>query len=90
MMNLLQNWDLKIDSSVLKTFTKIPKKYAITLDFVIKNLPSNPYFGDIQKLKGEDESWRRRVGSYRIFYKIKINEKVILVYKVERRRSHTY
>lgn len=89
-MNLPQNWDLKIDSSVLKTFTKIPRKYALTLDFVIKNLPSNPYAGNIQKLKGEDEAWRRRVGSYRIFYKIKTIEKVILVYKVERRGSNTY
>lgn len=31
MMNLLQSWDLKIDPSVLKTFSKIPKKYALTL-----------------------------------------------------------
>ena len=90
MMNLLQNWDLKIDPSVLKTFTKISKKYAVTLDLAIKDLPSNPYFGDIQKLKGEDESWRRRIGRYRIFYKIKTTEKVILVYKVERRTSNTY
>ncbi len=90
MMNSLQNWDLKIDPSVLKTFAKIPRNYVIALNYVVKNLPSNPYFGDIQKLKGEDEAWRRRVGPYRIFYKIKIIEKVILVYKVERRTSSTY
>ena len=90
MTNLSQNWDLKIDPSVLKTFTKFPKKYSATLALVIKNLPSNPYFGDIQKLKGEDESWRRRVGRFRIFYKIKTDEKTILVYKVERRGSNTY
>jgi mRNA interferase RelE/StbE len=90
MTNLPQNWDLKIDPSVLKEFAKIPKKYVLALNFAIRNLPSDPYLGDIQKLKGEDEAWRRRVGSYRIFYKIKITEKVILVYKVERRGSNTY
>ena len=89
-MNSQQNWDLKIDSSVLKTFAKIPRKYALTLNSIIKDLPSNPYFGDIQKLKGEDEAWRRRIGKYRIFYKIKNIERVILVYKVERRTSSTY
>jgi len=57
---------------------------------VIKFLPADPYFGDIQKLKGEKNAWRRRVGDYRIFYKIYIEKRLVLVFKLERRTSKTY
>jgi len=89
-MNLRQNWDLQIDSNVLKSLKKIPRQNAGAILGVIRLLPIDPYFGDIQKMKGEENSWRRRVGSYRIFYKIKVSEKTILIFKIERRTSHTY
>ena len=68
----------------------MPRRDAEVILEVIKILPLNPFFGDIQKMKGEDNAWRRRVGSYRIFYKIKASEKVILVFHLERRSSKTY
>ena len=89
-MNLSRNWDLQIDSAVCKTLKKIPRYDSEKILGVIKLLPINPYFGDIQKMKGERNSWRRRVGSYRIFFKIKIEESTILVFKLERRESKTY
>ena len=79
-MNSSENWDLQIDPSVFKELNKIPKNYTKTILEVIKLLPFNPYFGDIQKMKGEKNTWRRRVGAYRIFYKVKISEKIILVF----------
>ena len=35
---------------------------------VIKDLAIDPYTSDIQKMKGERNVWRRRIGSYRLFY----------------------
>ena len=89
-MNSETNWDLQIDNSVLKFFKKIPRKDVESLDVAIRLLPVNPYFGDIQKIKSENEAWRRRVGAYRIFFKIKMKEKIILVSEVKRRKSDTY
>lgn len=89
-MNSSKNWDLHVDPSVFKTLKRIPRHDAEVLLTVIRLLPSDPYFGDIQKIKGEDSSWRRRVGVYRIFYKIKIAERVVLVFNLERRTSGTY
>ena len=89
-MTFHESWDLEIDASVLKTLKKFPHKNTEAILYIIKLLPQNPYFGDIQKMKDENNAWRRRVGSYRIFYKIKVFEKIILVFKVERRTSSTY
>lgn len=81
---------MQIDPSVFKFFKKIPRYDAERLLDVVKFLPLNPYFGDIEKMKDEEDSWRRRVGSYRIFYKIKTDYNIILVFHIERRTSKTY
>ena len=90
MISLSTSWDLQIDPSVFKALKKISRRDAEVILVVVKLLPVDPYFGDIQKMKGEENAWRRRVGSYRIFYKIKVSEKVILVFKLEHRTSRTY
>ena len=89
-MNSSANWDLQIDDDVLKSLKKLPQRDAGAILMVIKLLPTDPYFGDVQKMKGQENAWRRRVGAYRIFYKIKVSEKVLLVFRVERRSSKTY
>ena len=90
MVSLSKNWGLQIDPAVFKTLKKTPRYYAEAILKAIRLLPANPYFGDIQKMKNENNVWRRRIGPYRIFYKIKIDEKIILVFKLERRTSKTY
>jgi len=89
-MNSSTGWDLRIDPSVFKTLKKIPKRDAKNLLAVIRILPEDPYYGDVQKMKGEEGAWRRRSGAYRIFYSIKVLNKIILVFKLERRTSKTY
>lgn len=89
-MNLKTNWVLQIDPQVPKTLKKIPISYAKRIIAIIENLPNNPYDGDIQKMKDEQNVWRRRVGEYRIFYEVLQDESVIHVFRVERRTSSTY
>lgn len=89
-MNLSKNWDLRTDLDVLKVLQKIPRENAEKILKIIKLLPVNPYFGDIQKMRGEEGVWRRCIGSYRLFYKIKKESNIILVFRLERRTSNTY
>ena len=89
-MNSSTNWVLRIDPVVFKTLKKIPRSDTDAILKVIKLLPANPYFGDIQKMKGEANTWRRRVGAYRIFFKLVADTRVILVFHLERRTSTTY
>jgi len=81
---------LRIDPVVFKNLRKIPRKDIERILFIIKNLPSNPFTGNIQKMKGEKNVWRRRIGSYRIFYEILPDSNIIHVFRVERRTSKTY
>lgn len=85
-----KSWDLEIDPGVSKVLKRVPRHDAEVILQVIHLLPVNPYFGDIQKMKGVENAWRRRVGAYRLFYRIKIDEKILLVFHLERRTSRTY
>lgn len=89
-MSSKTNWVLQTDRSVYKFLAKIPKADAEHILEVMESLGGNPFFGDIQKMKGEENSWRRRVGNYRIFYEIVTQESAVRVYEVKRRTSNTY
>ena len=89
-MNFPAHWELRIDRSVKDTLKRIPRHDMIRIMEVFHTLPKDPYFGDIKKMKGEPDVWRRRIGSFRIFYRIKLESRLILVFRVERRTSKTY
>lgn len=84
------NWRVKIRDIVYKQLAAFPAKDRTRLLKAIENLSLNPFFGDIQKMEGEENVWRRRIGSYRIKYEILFKERIIYVFLVERRTSKTY
>ena len=84
------DWDVKIARRVLKEIKRFPEKDAKRLFFVLEELVKNPYQGDIEKIKGENNVWRRRVGSYRIIYEIFPAQKFVWVFDIKRRATATY
>ena len=89
-MNIERKWALFVHESVVKASKKISPQDWTKIDEAIKLLPENIFAGDAQKLKGEENVWRRRIGSYRLFYKLAKDEGVIIVFHLERRNSKTY
>ncbi len=89
-MNSSGNWVLQVDPVVCKFLERIPRRDAERILIVINNLASDPFYGDIQKMGGEKNVWRRRMGSYRVLYEVVSRELVIHVFRAERRASKTY
>jgi mRNA-degrading endonuclease RelE of RelBE toxin-antitoxin system len=89
-MNSRKNWALQIDPRVFKELRKLPHKDSGRILFTIENIPTDPFYGDVQKMKKEKNVWRRRAGSYRIFYELIPSSGSIHVFHVERRTSKTY
>ncbi len=69
-MNSNANWTLHVDPVVYKFLKKTPRYYAERLLADIEELPIDPFRGDIQKMGGEKNVWRKRVGAYRIRYEL--------------------
>lgn len=84
------NWSVLVDATARKYIKRISKSDAGRIAAILKELVINPYGGDIEKMKGEKNVWRRRVGAYRIFYEIHISKRIIYVFDIQRRTSSTY
>ena len=89
-MNLNESWGIKTNHNIYKILKSLPRKDSQRILFIIESFSQNPFSGDIQKMKGENNIWCRRVGNYRIFYEIKLNERIIYIFNVKRRDSKTY
>ena len=89
-MNLKQNWEVIIDTDIYKEIRRFPRNDRNRIIAVIEDPFFEPYIGDLEKIKGEDDTWRRRIDAYRIFYNVNQREKVVHVFWVERRTSKTY
>jgi len=89
-MNLNAGWLLRVRAKVYKDLARFPSKDRERILQVVESLRLNPLAGDIEKMKGEENTWRRRVGSNRIFYELVVPDKAIYVFRIERRTSKTY
>ncbi len=89
-MSSRTNWVLQVDGLVYKFLSKIPRQDGERLLRAIQELPIDPFRGDIQKMKGEINVWRRRLGVFRFRYELINSEKVIHIFLAERRSSKSY
>lgn len=83
-------WQIAINAGFHKKLIRIPHKDSERLEQALDQIEYDPFGGDTQKMAGQKNTWRRRVGSYRILYDIFTTEKTILVFDVKRRSSNTY
>ena len=83
------NWHVTVAISAQKELKRIPRQDEKKIAGIISSMSDDPFFGDIQHMP-EKNVWRRRVGSYRIFYKIYKDLRMVYVFEITRRASNTY
>ncbi len=84
------NWTIIIGAQAEKQLRKFPAKDYERIRRVINTMETDPFFGDVNKLSGTENVWRRRTGNYRILYEIYEGRKLIYVSDIKRRASSTY
>ncbi len=88
-MSSFENWVLLVLPKVAKVAKKFPKQDREHIGAAVTEMRLNPYVGDFSKLEGGNV-WRRRVGSYRIFFEVDQTARTIVIFHIERRGSNTY
>ena len=79
-----------MSKSIRKHIKRLPNKDQERILEVLRSFRVDPWSGDIEKIGGREDLWRRRVGNYRVFYSIQGQQKRVEVKQVERRTSSTY
>lgn len=83
-------WTIVIGVQAEKQLRKFPTKDYERIRRVIDAMEIDPFFGDVNKLSGTENIWRRRIGNYRILYEINESRKLIYMSDIKRRTSSTY
>lgn len=84
------NWLISVANPARKQLQKIDFGDAEKIEIAIDKMADNPFAGDVQKMSGKEDVWRRRVGSYRIFFRPDSNLHIIYILEIIRRTSKTY
>ena len=78
---------IEIDRQALKVLAALPKKVQRQIATRIDALAEEPFPADARQVKGQEDIWRLRSGSYRIAYAVRQNILLILVLRVGDRKD---
>ncbi|MEU2973872.1 type II toxin-antitoxin system RelE family toxin [Nocardiopsis alba] len=82
-------YSLSFAASALKQLGKLDKPVRIMITRRIRELSTDPRPSGSIPLKGDSDSWRIRVGDYRVVYTIQDGRLIVLVLSVAH-RSEVY
>jgi mRNA-degrading endonuclease RelE of RelBE toxin-antitoxin system len=82
------NWQLLVTKSARKELGNLPGKDQLRVESVLDSIQRDPFSGDVKRL--QPSGWRRRVGNYRIFFDLVLEDRLIVVTAIKRRTATTY
>lgn len=89
-INLKMNWHIYVRGKAKKQLQRLAEEYVKRIELAIDEMATNPFGGDIEKMGGEENVWRRRIGVYRVKYEVSVRERTVQIFSIERRTSSTY
>jgi len=73
--------------SAEKELLNLPKEYALKVRKAINQLADNPHPSGSKKLAGNMNSYRIRIGNYRVIYTIVSDRLMVIIVKIAHRRE---
>ncbi|MDB4900716.1 MAG: plasmid stabilization system [Gemmatimonadetes bacterium] len=80
-------YEISIDPAALRQMKKLTPKVRQNVGDAISALATDPRPDGVRKLSGSKDSYRIRVGDYRVLYRITDTRLLVLVVKVGHRRD---
>ena len=83
----MAKYEVRFSRAAIKEADKLPGTVAERVALAIDALGSSPRPIGCQKLQGEEDLWRIRVGDYRIIYQVDAGAQVLYIRRVRHRRE---
>ncbi|MGH9451529.1 MAG: type II toxin-antitoxin system RelE family toxin [Terriglobia bacterium] len=83
-------WLVALAGHARKSLDLLPSRDRERIRTALDEMELNPFQGDLRKLKGSHQGFRRRAGDWRIFFDLDFNNRRVLVTAIQRRTSTTY
>ena len=83
----MQNFVLEFDSGVEKDLRSIPNDIALRIWTRIFALAENPFPAGAKKLQGFEDTYRIRIGDYRVVYLVSTKNRIIEIQYISHRKD---
>ena len=83
-------WTVVVAKTARKQIGRIPARDGERIATALRAMAAGPFQGDIMKLEGLENSYRRRVGNYRVFFRVDRASGAVGISAIVRRTSTTY
>lgn len=80
-------WNIHYARSALKELEKLPKTIVVRIRDAINDLADDPRPSGCRKLRGENSTFRIRVGHYRVIYEVLDQDVIVLIVRVRHRKD---
>lgn len=74
-------------NSAKKELRKIPKKELLSILNEVEKLTSNPFPSNHKKIQGTNDTYRLKIGNYRVVYYLENDELIIEIIRVRHRKD---
>ena len=83
-------YEVVVSSAARRNLRRVDPQFKEAVENAIYGLSENPLPRGSVKLRGQSQTWRLRVGRFRVIYEIHSRILVVTILKVDRRRERTY
>jgi mRNA interferase RelE/StbE len=83
----MDTYKIEWKRSAIKELEKLPRPMISKVVSAVNNLASNPYPEGVRKLVGSENSYRIRIGDYRVLYNIIKNMLIVEIIRVGHRKD---
>ena len=83
----MATFQIEWKNSALRELTRLDRKIIPRVISAVESLSTDPFPSGVRKLQGSDNTYRVRVGQYRIVYEIFQAKIVIVIIRVRHRKD---
>jgi mRNA interferase RelE/StbE len=83
----MTSYAIKIERRALKALKKIHPVHRSPIEAAIDELADEPHPSGVRKIQGAENTWRIRIGNYRVLYDIYDDELIIWVVRIAHRKD---
>lgn len=83
-----RHWDYKLSNTALKNLKRFPRHERDRIFLVLEDMKIHLFDGDLKRMQGEENLYRRRVGNYRIYFRPKFEIYIFEVPEITRKQSN--
>jgi mRNA interferase RelE/StbE len=85
------SWAAELSRSAERQLVRLPQRFQEHIAQAIDDLEIDPFAGDVRPLRGRHQGrYRKRVGRYRIIFRLRRDERVVEISAILPRDNRTY